>query len=184
MSFCRFLLFLRKYHDIILMNKVFLIIWLVLLSVGARGQKRILMLDSDTRKPIKGVSVSTGKEPVATSNDKGIVMLSQPFDTIRFSHMNYSSEMLYRDEVRDTMLLFPKEHTLPEVTVTELAPEIKGMLKGWVAKAAAEGAALAPKGIASFDFASLIDKRRRRDKKHLKKAKEVLKEWDKKKDSE
>ena len=34
-------------------------------------------------------------------------------------------------------------------------------------------------GIASFDFASLLDRRGRRDKKHLERAKEILKEWDK-----
>ena len=51
-----------------------------------------------------------------------------------------------------------------------------------MAKAAAIGAANAPKGIASFDFAELIDFRKRRDKKHLKKAKEVLSKWDKKKE--
>ena len=88
--------------------------------------------------------------------------------------------MLKREEVRDTLFLIPTVHMLPEVTVSELAPEIKMMIKGWVAQAVAEGAAMAPQGIASFDFANMLDRRRRRDKKHLEKAKEVLEKWDEK----
>lgn len=163
------------------MNRVFVTGCLLLLCLGARAQRRILLLDSDTHKPIKEVSVATGNEPVATSNAKGIVSLSMPFDTIRFTHVNYSSEKLYQKEVGDTVYLFPKEHMLPEVTVRELPPKVKARLKGWVAQAAAEGAAMAPKGIASFDLASMLDRRKRRDKKHLKKAKEVLDKWDRKK---
>ncbi|MBQ6211162.1 MAG: hypothetical protein IJK42_15555 [Prevotella sp.] len=149
------------------------------LSVSA--QRRVLLLDSDTNMPIPGVSVSTDEGESVTSDGKGFATLSMPFDTVRFSHLKYSSEMLKKEEVRDTVFLIPTVHMLPEVTVSELAPEIKMRIKGWVAQAAAEGAAMAPRGIATFDFANMIDRRRRRDKKHLEKAKEVLEDWDKKK---
>jgi hypothetical protein len=59
-------------------------------------------------------------------------------------------------------------------------PRVAAMIKGWVSGAVGEGAMLAPKGVASFDFSSLLDKRRRRDKKHLKRARKILEEWDEK----
>ena len=155
---------------------------LILLLVGfsMKAQRRILLLDSDTNMPISGVSVSTDEGETVTSDGKGFVTLSIPFDTVRFSHLKYSSEMLKKEEVRDTVYLIPTVHMLPEVTVSELAPEIKMLIKGWVAQAVAEGAAMAPQGIASFDFANMLDRRRRRDKKHLEKAKEILEKWDEK----
>ncbi|MBO4315702.1 MAG: hypothetical protein IKX24_07545 [Prevotella sp.] len=148
--------------------------------LSVKAQRRILLLDSDTNQPIEGVSVSTDQGETTTSDKKGIATLSVPFDTVRFSHLKYSSEMLKREEVRDTLFLIPTVHMLPEVTVSELAPEIKMLIKGWVAQAVTEGAAMAPQGIASFDFANMLDRRRRRDKKHLEKAKEVLEKWDEK----
>lgn len=162
-------------------ERLFLAGFLLLLCMCANGQRQILLLDGETHTPVKDVSVTTGKDTVYVSNEKGLVTITLPFDTIRFSHVRYLAEMLYRQELRDTMYLFPKEHMLPEVVVSELPPEVKSMIHGWVAQAAQEGAMNAPKGIASFDFASLIDRRKRRDKKHLKKAKEILEQWDKKK---
>lgn len=156
----------------------------LLTCIMAMAQREILFLDSDTRQPIAGVSVNTDEGETATSDKRGIATLSIPFDTVRFSHLKYSPEMLLKAEVPDTMLLIPTVHLLPEVSVVELAPEIKMQIKGWVAQAAAEGAAMAPSGIASFDFANMIDRRRRRDRKHLEKAKEVLEKWDKKPEEE
>lgn len=153
---------------------------LLLIVTTANAQRKVLLLDSDTNMPISGVSVNTDEGENVTSDGKGIATLSMPFDTIRFSHLKYSSEMLKKEEVRDTVYLIPTVHLLPEVTVSELAPEIKMRIKGWVAQAVAEGAAMAPQGIASFDFANMLDRRRRRDKKHLEKAKDVLEKWDEK----
>jgi hypothetical protein len=82
-------------------------------------------------------------------------------------------------ELSDTMYLLPIEHMLPEVKVNAASPEMLAAFKAWAQMGAMMGAAEAPRGIASFDFASLLDRRGRRDKKHLERAKEILKEWDK-----
>lgn len=156
-----------------------LVMFLLIVTL-TKAQRKVLLLDSDTNMPISGVSVNTDKGESITSDEKGFATFFMPFDTVRFSHLKYSSEMLKKDEVRDTVYLIPTVHLLPEVTVSELAPEIKMLIKGWVDQAVAEGAAMAPKGIASFDFANMLDRRRRRDKKHLKKAKDVLEKWDEK----
>ena len=92
----------------------------------------------------------------------------------------YEPEHLTMTEVRDTMYLVPKEHQLPEVSITELDPHVKGLIGAWVRQGAAQGAAEAPRGIASFDFANMLDRRARRDRKHLERARKVLREWDKK----
>ncbi|MBR6456074.1 MAG: hypothetical protein IKS72_03965, partial [Prevotella sp.] len=97
-----------------------------------------------------------------------------------FSHMRYEYERITMAELGDTMFLLPKEHMLPEVKVTELNPQTKATIAGWVMSGAMEGAALAPRGVASFDFFEIFDRRGRRDRKHLERAKKILKEWDEK----
>ena len=162
------------------MCKLSSLVVLLLIVVTVRAQRKVLLLDSDTNMPIAGVSVKTDEGESVTSDGRGIATLTMPFDTVRFSHLKYNPEMLKKSEVRDTIYLIPTVHLLPEVTVTELAPEIKALIKGWAAIGAAQGAAMAPRGIASFDFANMLDRRRRRDKKHLEKAKDVLEKWDEK----
>jgi hypothetical protein len=58
---------------------------------------------------------------------------------------------------------------------------VKGLIAAWAKMGAMMGAAEAPAGLVSFDFANLLDRRGRRDRKHKKQAEVILKEWDKKK---
>jgi hypothetical protein len=134
----------------------------------------------DTYQIIPDVSVKVDNRMVVFTDKQGRVDIGEPFDSVMFSHVLYGREKLLAKEVTDTMYLLPNEHLLPEVIVSELDPRVAAMIKGWVSGAVGEGAMLAPKGVASFDFSSLLDKRRRRDKKHLKRARKILEEWDEK----
>ena len=160
--------------------------WLVLLILfalcgRAMGQRRLMVYDMETNKPVPGVSVKADQHKPITSGLDGAVVLEEPFDSVSFSHVQYGYERLAASEIADTMFLLPNEHMLPEVTVTELDPRVKGLIAAWAMEGAMMGAAEAPVGIASFDFANLLDRRGRRDRKHKKQAEVILKEWDKKK---
>lgn len=148
----------------------------------AQVQRRIIVLDMDTRQPVKGVAVKADRHPIAETDLLGRVSVPVVFDSITFSHVRYEHERLLHAEVSDTMYLLPKEHMLPEVNVTAASPQMLAMFKAWALQGAMMGAAEAPGGIVSFDFANMLDRRGRRDKKHLERAKEILKEWDKKPD--
>ena len=136
------------------------------------SQRRILVYDMDTDKPVAGVSVRADHRKAVTTGLDGVAVVEEPFDSIAFSHVQYGFERLAARELPDTMFLLPNDHMLPEVTVTELDPRVKGAMMG---------AAEAPAGLVSFDFANLLDRRGRRDRKHKKQAEVILKEWDKKK---
>ena len=160
--------------------KTILILSLFCLPVMAQKHRSIVVVDMDTYQIIPDVSVKVDNRMIVFTDKQGRVDIGEPFDSVMFSHVRYGKEKLLAKEVTDTMYLLPNEHLLPEVIVSELDPRVAAMIKGWVSGAVGEGALLAPKGVASFDFSSLLDKRRRRDKKHLKRARKILEEWDEK----
>jgi len=150
-------------------------------SLNSTAQRQIVVLDMDTGLPIRDVSVRVDKDNSTQTDYLGRTKVPIVFDTIMFSHVRYESERLVYQEVADTMYLLPIEHMLPEVQVTELNPQTKSLISSWAKIGAMMGAAEAPQGVASFDFASILDRRGRRDKKHLERAKKILKKWDEKK---
>ncbi len=176
--FVSFILFLQPKRPI--MYKPFLLlIVLILLSHEATAQRSITVLDMDTDLPVKGVSVRVDQQRSVETDHLGRATIPVLFDSIAFSHVRYERERLAMVELSDTMYLLPIEHMLPEVKVNAASPEMLAAFKAWAQMGAMAGAAEAPRGVASFDFASLLDRRGRRDKKHLERAKEILKEWDK-----
>ena len=142
------------------------------------AQRRLTVLDMDTSLPVRDVSVRVDNAPALTTDYLGRVDVPVVFDSISFAHVRYEHERLALKEVGDTMYLLPVEHMLPEVHVSAASPEMLARFKGWAMAGAMIGAAEAPHGVASFDFANMLDRRGRRDKKHLERAKKILKEWD------
>jgi len=160
-------------------RRVLLTIALAAVAALATAQRQIVVLDMDTDLPVRDVSVRVDSGKASKTDYLGRVTIPILFDSIMFSHVRYERELLRHQELTDTMYLLPIEHMLPEVRVTELNPHLKGLISGWALAGAMMGAAEAPRGVASFDFASMLDRRGRRDKKHLERAKKILEEWDK-----
>ena len=163
------------------MIKPILLIAILFMLFGGSvtAQRSITVLDMDTDLPVKGVSVRVDQKKAVETDHLGRVTIPVVFDSIAFSHVRYEYERLNMVEVSDTMYLLPVEHMLPEVKVNAASPQMLAMFKAWAMAGAMMGAAEAPAGIANFDFADLLDRRGRRDKKHLERAKKILTEWDK-----
>ena len=136
--------------------------------------RRITVVDIETLIPIKGVSVRADRQSPRTTDYLGRVELTERFDSIRFSHVEYSAEQLSFIELRDTMFLFPKHNLLDEIVVTGIGADLRNAMKKNHEANLAQPVA---KGL-TFDFGLLLDKRGRRDRKHLMKAREILREWD------
>ena len=156
------------------MRNILLILLLCSSCFTAFGQRKVKVLDIDTSLPISNVSVKVDSCSILKSNYQGIVELPLRFDSVCFSHLQYYKEKLYMAEVQDTIYLTPQENSLPEVTVTGFGPDFLKSLRR-----TKELNLLQPRTHGfTFDFGYLLDKRGRRDRKHLLRAKKILRDYD------
>lgn len=101
------------------------------------------------------------------------------FDSATVSKPGFLKTTIYLKNLPDTVFLLPQSHQLREVEVWgENMPGIKG-IQNDAHRQAEIGGANAPSG-ASFDLAKMLDKRGRRDSKHLREAHKIFGEMDRK----
>ena len=154
--------------------RIMIIIGTCLLWQQMSAQRKIQVLDLETHLPVIGVNVRTDSVLVGKTDAQGFVVVKEPFREITFSHIEYAKEKLVWTELEDTMYLLPLRYTIGEVVVTGVGPDLKRNMKK-------NHEAMLNQPIVSglsFDFGKMLDKRYRRDRKHYKKAKELLREWD------
>lgn len=151
---------------------LFLMLSCVLVS---RAQRHIVVVDMDTHIPIEGVSLKVDScRPVKTDHN-GKAEISELFETVSFSHLKYLSEKIKYEEMTDTMFLVSRNMMLPEVVVTGVNPDLMKAMKKNHERMMLEPTSTS---IFTFDFANIIDRRARRDRKHYRKAKKIIREWD------
>ena len=154
-----------------------LLLAILLLAVthitAQQKQHRLVVCDIETRVPMRGVIVSTENGYRDTSNYRGICYVPDDFDTLVISKANYLSEVMFRKDLKDTTYLIPDGKSIGEVTVWG-----KTTIKDKVDRWKRNTTVLNPSSGLSFDFANILDKRGRRDRKHLRITKEKFKEMD------
>ena len=100
------------------MQRLFFAILLAALCVAVRGQRRLIVVDVETRVPIRGVNVVSSANLLADTTDwQGLVTVPDTCCSLSFSHVKYESRLLNISEVKDTVFLISKLMGLPEVTV-------------------------------------------------------------------
>ena len=99
------------------MQRLFLAIILAALCVAVRGQRRLIVVDVETRVPIRGVNVVSSRHRTDTTDWQGLVTVPDTCRSLSFSHVKYESRLLNLSEVKDTVFLISKLMGLPEVTV-------------------------------------------------------------------
>ena len=149
------------------------------LTATAEGQVRGIVADMSTGVPQRDVIIYTNHNEVDTTDWKGEYVFKEPFEWAEASHPRFLKRKVTIDEMKaDTIRLIPLVNELSEVVITAKRLEIAPAIMMGVAQAIAEGAALAPKGVATFDFFAPLarfDKSRRWvSKKERRKQKEVL----------
>lgn len=148
--------------------------------VPDRPVRKFVIADMETRVPIRKAVVTTKDGYRDSSNYRGVVRIPRDFDTLRVYKAGYLPTKLSLKEAGDTTFLIPSGKSLREVTVwgKDGSNRANENMAGGLLQAIREGAAEAPKGIASFDFANMLDRRGRRDRKHLKKVKAAFDKMD------
>lgn len=156
------------------MQRTIVFITVLLTALYASAQRKIVVVDMETHLPVADVSVKTDSARAVMTDRNGVASISERFDSISFSHMRYLSDKVTFEEMKDTMYLVPKNLMLPDVVVTGVNPDLKKAMKKNYERMLEQPTV---KGL-TFDFANIIDRRGRRDRKHYKKAKKILREWD------
>ena len=156
---------------------VLFFLWLLLPLSSLQAQK-VLVCDGATRFPIRDVLVSADGKNVGLTTWQGIINLPDSFQTATFKKKGYAPEKLLRDEVlRDTVFLFPAEHYLDEVVVIgKQVVDGRELLKKMPKRDILEKKPA--HSLQEFDFGLMLDKRLRRDRKHVEKLREVFKKMD------
>ena len=156
---------------------VLFFLWLLLPLSSLRAQK-VLVCDGATRFPIRDVLVSVDGKNVGLTTWQGIINLPDSFQTASFKKKGYAPEKLFRSEVlRDTVFLFPAEHYLDEVVVIgKQVVDGRELLKKMPKRDILEKKPA--HSLLEFDVGLMLDKRLRRDRKHVEKLREVFKKMD------
>ena len=149
-------------------------ILVLLCAAPLRAQRKIIVVDFETLLPVKGVSVRTDRAPAVITNPLGEVTVRQAFDSISFSHVEYTPEKLAFSEIGDTMYLLPLRYSIGEVVVTGINGDLRRQMER-----IHENQIYAKKSSGfTFNFGNVLDRRGRRDRRHYKQAQELLKRWD------
>ena len=156
---------------------VLFFLWLLLPFSSVQAQK-VLVCDGATHFPIRDVLVSVDGKNVGLTTWEGYINLPDSFQTATFKKKGYAPEKLLRDEVlRDTVFLFPAEHYLDEVVVIgKQVVDGRELLKKMPKRDILEKKPA--HSFQEFDFGLMLDKRLRRDRKHVEKLREVFKKMD------
>lgn len=162
--------------------KRFLIVWLLLTwMMTIHAQRTCVVADMESRKPIKNVLIMTDTHHAARTNLYGYFAMQYAFDNATVSHPSFHSTKVKRTALPDTIFLLKKMNLLHEVTIYGVDKQKHSL--AFHQKAAQNAAAGAPQPssgtvIATFDFADMIDRRKRHDRKVLKKLEKIFKEMD------
>lgn len=163
------------------MKRLFLVIIVLVVSVSlANAQKTCVIANAEDHVPIREALIHTDNNHWARTDYRGYWTMKYQFDSATVSKPGYVKTTVYLKNLPDTLFLLPESHQLGTVEVWGKDKESINRMKEQAAQEAL-GAAGASSG-ASFDFANMLDKRGRRDRKHMKKAHELFKEMEEKKD--
>ena len=158
--------------------RLFLFFLWLLLPLSSLQAQKVLICDGATHFPIRDVLVSVDGKNVGLTTWQGIINLPDSFQSASFKKKGYAPEKLFRSEVlRDTVFLFPAEHYLDEVVVIgKQVIDGRELLKKMPKRDILEKKPA--HSLLEFDVGLMLDKRLRRDRKHVEKLREVFKKMD------
>ena len=158
--------------------RLFLFFLWLLLPLSSLQAQKVLICDGATHFPIRDVLVSVDGKNVGLTTWQGIINLPDSFQTASFKKKGYAPEKLFRSEVlRDTVFLFPAEHYLDEVVVIgKQVVDGRELLKKMPKRDILEKRP--PSSLGEFDLGLMLDKRYRRDRRHVEQLREIFKKMD------
>ncbi len=95
-----------------------LVALLVPVAATAKAQRRLLVVNAETKVPVRDVQVYTDNNHHTRTLWDGTCAVPDSFGRVSFRHPNYVQRYILRSELRnDTVWLLPKQHVLNEVVV-------------------------------------------------------------------
>ena len=150
------------------------------LTIKAReaGRHIIIITDMETHRPLQHASVKVkGEKQLEVGWTGRFEVKSEDIDSLIVLCPNHLTRHLSHDEIisTDTIALIPTGMMLSEVVVIGKANRMHGLEQAHLKEIFQ--AYTPPDGIATFDFANLIDRRRRHDKKMLRRSQQILENY-------
>ena len=102
-------------------TRIYLLLAVVLCGLPAFSQRRLIVVDVETRVPVDGANV-VGNSLSVQTDTLGYVTVPDSCRSLLFSHVNYESRLINMKEVRDTVFLISKLLNVKEVVVFGQAP--------------------------------------------------------------
>lgn len=165
------------------MRKIILILLVALMPVVlAHAQKTCVIANAEDHVPIREALIHTDNNHWARTDYRGYWSMKYQFDSATVSKQGFLKTTVYLKNLPDTVFLLPERKQIDEVEVWGKSQENAKSMSGQGMKEAAEAGKLANLGktqLLRFDTEKLVDGRARRDRRHLKKAHDVLSEFDK-----
>lgn len=145
-------------------------------ATPAMAQKTCVIADAETHVPIRDALVHTDNGVWARTDYRGYFTIKYPFDSAEVSKKGYVSTTIYLENLPDSVFLLPEAQQLTTVEVWGKANESINHMADQIQEEVAEQ----PRAVTGigFDLLGLFDRRSRRDRKHLKKAKELMRQMD------
>ena len=161
------------------MRKVIMIFLMVVLAscMPAFSQKTCVIASAEDHVPIREALIHTDNNHWARSDYRGYWTMKYQFDSATVSKSGYLKTRVKLKELPDTIFLIPDSKQLGTVEVWGKNQQHVREMEQQVKDAAKD---VPQQTGVSFDLANMLDKRGRRDRKHLKNAHELLGEYDKK----
>lgn len=147
--------------------------WMALLWMqAAQAQTRCVVVDMETRCPLKAVRVITEDNITVETDYTGTCLLPKTFKKLKFVGYGYMRRLMNKEELTDTVQLLST--MLNEVVVYGKAPKPGFDIKEAARRSARIGASMSPGGFGGFDFFRMFDKRTRRPSKKEREANERI----------
>lgn len=147
------------------------------LAVQIHAQKACVVASAEDHVPIREALIRTNNNHWARTDYRGYWTMKYQFDSATVSKSGFLKTTVYLKELPDTVFLLPESRQLGTVEVWGKNQEHIKNMEEQVKNAAG---CTPQQGGASFDLANMLDRRGRRDHRHLKNAKKILDDYDRK----
>ena len=157
---------------------IFLMITLLSMASMVYAQKTCVIASAEDHVPIREALIHTNNNHWARTDYRGYWNMRYQFDSATVSKPGYIKATIRYQELPDTVFLLPEAKQIGEVTVWGKNQEhIKEMQDNIQQKV--NETPTSP-SVIGFDAFGWMDSQGKRDRKHLKEAKEIFKKMDRK----
>lgn len=160
------------------MKQYILTLFLLVLTSVTMAQKTCVIASAEDHIPIKEAIIHTDNNHWARTDYRGYFNMKYAFDSATVSKPGFLKTTIYLKNLPDTVFLLPESHHLSDVEVWGKQEHVDKMEDN-IRQNLKNDPPPVPGGI-NLDLLGWTDRRTTRDRKHLKKAKSIMSEYEKK----